>query len=136
MSVPADVSERQRIAWRWSIAAWVALIVLSLAWELAIAPLAPGGSWLALKVVPLLLPLRSMLRGSPYGMQVAVLLVLLYMLEAGARILDPSPVRWLAALELALSLAFFAAAVVYLRPFKHAAVARRAAMTKTSTDLP
>lgn len=127
MSLPNEVTARQRTAWRWAIASWIGLIVLSLAWELWIAPLAPGGSWLALKVVPLLLPLRSMLRGSPYGMQVALLLVLLYMLEAGARILDPSPVRWLAALELVLSLAFFVAAVVYLRPFKRAAVARRAA---------
>lgn len=126
MNLPTEVTPRQRAAWRWSIATWIGLIVLGLAWELLLAPLTPGGSWLALKIVPLLLPLPSMLRGSQYGMQVALLLVLLYILEAGARIIDPSPIRWLAAIELALSLAFFVSAVIYLRPFKRAALARRA----------
>ena len=127
MSLPAEVTPRQRAAWRWSIATWLGLIALGLAWELLLAPLTPGGSWLALKVVPLLLPLPSMLRGSPYGMQVALLLILLYVIEAGARIVDPSPIRWLAAVELGLSLAFFISAVIYLRPFKRAAIARRTA---------
>lgn len=126
MSLPIEATARQRAAWRWSIATWIGLIVLGLAWELVLAPLRPGGSWLALKIVPLLLPLPSMLRGSPYGMQVALLLVLLYVLEAGARIVDPSPTRWLAAVELVLGLVFFVSTVIYLRPFKRAALARRA----------
>jgi len=126
MSLPVEVTPRQRAALRWSIAAWIGLIVLGLAWELVLAPLKPGGSWLVLKVVPLLLPLPSMLRGSPYGMQVALLLVLLYVVEAGARIVDPSPVRWLASTELVMSFVFFVSAVIYLRPFKRAALERRA----------
>jgi len=36
----------------------IALIFLCLAWELALAPIRPGGSSLALKALPLLLPLR------------------------------------------------------------------------------
>ena len=76
-----QTSPRQRIAWRWAIAAWIALIVLALAWELALAPLRPGGSWLALKVVPLLLPLPALLRGSAYAMQVALFVVMIYLLR-------------------------------------------------------
>ena len=38
-------------------AALIALIVLSLAWELWLAPLRPGGSLLALKALPLAVPL-------------------------------------------------------------------------------
>ena len=41
----------------WSLAAsasLVALIVLCVAWEAWLAPLRPGGSWMILKVVPLL----------------------------------------------------------------------------------
>jgi hypothetical protein len=42
-------------------AALVALIVLALAWELWLAPLRPGGSLLALKALPLALPLGGIL---------------------------------------------------------------------------
>ena len=40
----------------------IALIFLCLAWELWLAPLKPGGSWLALKAVFLLAPLFGILR--------------------------------------------------------------------------
>lgn len=116
-----DTSPRQAAAWRWSIASWIALIALGLAWETVLAPLRPGGSWLALKVVPLLLVLPAVLRGTAYGMQVALFIVLLALLEGGVRVFEPPPGAWLAALELALAIAFFVAAIVYLRPMKLAA---------------
>jgi uncharacterized membrane protein len=120
-------SLRQITAWRWSIAAWLALIVLGLAWELILAPLRPGGSWLALKVVPLLLPLPAMLRGSAYAMQLALFIVLLNVLEGAARLFEPPPAAGLAALELLLAVAFFVAAIVYLRPMKLASKRARSA---------
>lgn len=105
-------------------AAWIGLIVLGLAWELWIAPLA-GGRWLlGLKVVPLFFLLAAVWRGSAYGMQVALLIVLGYVLEGGLRLFDPAPVRWLAIIELALAAVFFVATIVYLRPLKRAARAR------------
>jgi uncharacterized membrane protein len=121
---PPGTTARQARAWRWSIATWLALIALGLSWELVLSPLRPGGSWLALKVVPLLLPLPAMLRGSAYGMQVALFIVLLSVLEGGARLLEPAPVVWLAAAQCALAMAFFVAAIVYLRPMKIAAKRR------------
>ncbi len=42
----------------------VALIVLCLLWEFKVAPLRPGGSLLALKVLPLLLPSAWRIEGS------------------------------------------------------------------------
>ncbi|MGH8705692.1 MAG: DUF2069 domain-containing protein, partial [Burkholderiales bacterium] len=42
-------------------AALIALIFLCVAWELWLAPLRPGGSWLALKALPLLAPLFGVL---------------------------------------------------------------------------
>ncbi len=57
-------------------------------------------------------------------MQWALLLVLLYAAEGAVRVADAPPAAVLAAIELALALAFFAAAIVYLRPFKKAARAR------------
>ena len=56
-------SPRMSTARHLTTAAFVALIALGLAWELWLAPLRPGGSWLALKVVPLALGLPSIARG-------------------------------------------------------------------------
>ena len=49
------MSGTARVAWNAAIASLVALIFLSLAWELWLAPIRPGGSFLALKTLPLLL---------------------------------------------------------------------------------
>ena len=46
-----------------------ALIALCLAWELWFAPLREGGSWLALKALPLCLPLAGVLKGRGYTFQ-------------------------------------------------------------------
>ena len=94
----------------------IALIFLCLAWELRLAPVQPGGSWLALKCLPLLAPLFGILRGRRYTYQWASLLILLYFTEGTVRATSESGVsQWLAAGEIALSLAFFGAAVGYVR---------------------
>ena len=111
----------QRIAWFASCATWIALIFLGLAWELWLAPLRPGGSWLVLKVLPLLVPLRGLLRGSPYAQKWATLMVWAYFAEGVVRALsDPGESAPLGAAEAALSLAFFASAVASLRASRSA----------------
>ena len=52
----------RRFAWLAACATLIALILLGLAWELILAPLKPGGSWLVLKVMPLMAPLFGILR--------------------------------------------------------------------------
>lgn len=98
----------------------IALIILCLAWEFFIAPLRPGGSLLALKVLPLLLPLRGVLRGNLYTMQWAAMLILLYFMEGVVRAWsDPSPMSSLMAIiEVVLSFTFYLCAILYLRPAK------------------
>ena len=120
-----QVGAREQIALRVAQAAWVGLIVWCLAWEAWLAPLRPGGSWLVLKLVPLLFTLRGVLRGEPDSLQWSLLIVLLYLAEATVQLFEPAPVRWMAVVELALVLAFFVAAIVFLRPYKRAAKARR-----------
>jgi uncharacterized membrane protein len=94
----------------------LALILLCLLWELWLAPLRPGGSMLVLKVLPLLLPLFGVLRGRRYTFQWASLLILAYFIEGIVRATsDAAPSRWLAGLEAALTLVFFASAVAYAR---------------------
>lgn len=97
-------------------AALAALIALCLAWELWLAPLRPGGSLVALKALPLALPLAGILAGRRYTYQWSSLLILAYFAEGATRAWsDAGLSRLLAWLEIALSVAFFAAAVSYAR---------------------
>ena len=97
-------------------ASLVALIALCLAWELWLAPLRPGGSLIALKALPLALPLPGILSGRRYTFQWSSMLILAYFAEGATRAwADHDLARTLAFGEVALSLAFFAAAVSYAR---------------------
>ena len=121
---PPALTATQRAARRAAAASWLALLLLAVLWEWLLAPLRPGGSWLLLKAVPLLLPLAGVLRGDVKVMQWALLLVLLYIAEGSVRVVDAPPAGTMAMIEVALGALFFAAAIVYLRPFKKAARAR------------
>jgi uncharacterized membrane protein len=97
-------------------AALVALIFLTLAWEAWLAPLRPGGSWLVLKALPLLLPLRGVLAGRAPTYRWSIILVLAYFTEGVVRAYaDPAPAAWLALGQAALALVFFASGVGFLR---------------------
>jgi uncharacterized membrane protein len=97
-------------------AALVALILLCLAWELWLAPLRPGGSLLALKALPLALPLGGILRGKRYTYQWSSLLILAYFAEGVTRTWsERGTSQALAVAEVILALLFFAAAVSYAR---------------------
>jgi uncharacterized membrane protein len=105
-----------RVAWLAACACLIALIFLSVAWELFLAPVKPGGSWLVLKVLPLLAPLFGVLHARRYTFQWATLFIWLYFAEGAVRAYsDTGLSAGLAAIEIVLSLGFFAAAVAYLR---------------------
>ena len=81
----------------------IALLFLCLAWELWWAPLRPGGSWLALKALPLLAPLFGVLRGQRYTHQWLPLLALAYLTEGVVRAMtDHGLSVWLAFAEILL----------------------------------
>ena len=110
------MERRTRILYRFSVVSFAALLVLTIAWELWLAPLRPGGSWLALKAAPLLFPLKGLLAGDPYTYRWSIMLVLAYVAEGCVRAYsDPPPGSTLALLEIALASAFFATAIAYLR---------------------
>jgi uncharacterized membrane protein len=101
---------------RIAAATLVALIVLCVAWELWLAPLRPGGSLLALKALPLAAPLGGIWQGRRYTFQWSSMLILGYLAEGVTRAFsERGPSQALAALEVVLSLAFFAAAVGFAR---------------------
>ena len=97
-------------------ASLLALIVLSLAWELWLAPLHPGGSWLVIKVLPLLLPVVGILKGRRYTYQWASMLILFYFIEGVVRMFSNTGLAAsLARVETGLSLVFFVAAMFYAK---------------------
>jgi uncharacterized membrane protein len=97
-------------------ASLAALIVLCLAWELWLAPLRPGGSLVALKALPLALPLRGIVIGRRYTYQWSSMLILAYFAEGVTRAWSEAGMsQSLALAEIAFSLAYFGAAVGFAR---------------------
>jgi len=97
-------------------AALVAMIALCLAWELWLAPLRPGGSYLAFKALPLVFPLVGILEGKRRTYQWSCMMILAYFAEGVVRAWSESGLsQLLAGAEIALSVIFFAAAVAYAR---------------------
>ena len=91
------------------------LVALCLAWETVLAPVRPGGSWMTLKVLPLMVPLFGILRGKRYTYQWTSMLILLYLTEGVVRANDPAPGGQLAIAEALLSVLFFVVVVLYSR---------------------
>ena len=102
---------------RWlAVGSLLGLIVLSLVWELWAAPLRPGGSLLALKALPLCVPLAGLLKNRMYTYRWVSLMVWLYFTEGVVRTWgDREPGNWLALLEVILCLLLFAACALHVR---------------------
>ena len=104
------------IAWTRAVAvgSLVALIALGLAWELWLAP--TGNRTLALKVLPLLLPLPGLLRNRMYTYRWLSLMVWLYFTEGIVRATsDRGAGVWLGTVEVLLCLLLFAACSAHVR---------------------
>jgi uncharacterized membrane protein len=101
---------------RVAVASLLGLIVLGLAWELWLAPIRPGGSWLALKVLPLCIPLAGLLKNRMYTYRWLSLLVWIYFTEGVVRAWSDSGLSaGLAFIEVLLCLALFAACAMHVR---------------------
>ena len=104
-------------ATRWlALGSMIGLMVLGLAWEMWLAPIRPGGSLLALKVLPLCLPLAGILKNRMYTYRWMSLLVWVYFTEGVVRAYsDKPPGNYLAMLEVLLCLLLFAACALHVR---------------------
>jgi uncharacterized membrane protein len=114
---------------RWlAVASLTGLIVLGLAWELWLSPLRPGGSWLALKVLPLCLPMAGLLKNRMYTYRWVSLVVWLYFIEGVVRAWgDKPPGNYLALAEVVLCLSLFVATLLHVRTRQRGAAAAQAA---------
>ncbi len=116
---------RQKVAWWGALFSVGILIAWCLAWELVLAPLHPGGSWLALKAVPLLFPLIGIIKRDLYTLQWTSMMILVYFIEGVVRGWSDRVMPWLGWGEATLVTVFFVCALAYVQPYKRAA--RRAA---------
>ena len=105
------------VATRWlAVGSVLGLIALGVAWELWLAPLRPGGTWLAIKVLPLCIPLGGLLRMRLYTYRWMSLLVWIYFIEGVVRATsDRGTSAVLAAVEVGLCLVLFTACVLHVR---------------------
>ena len=106
-----------------AIGSLVLLIVWCVLWEMVLAPLKPGGSWLVLKAAPLLLPLYGVWKRDIYTLQWTSMMILLYFTEGVVRGWSDKDAlsSQLAWGEAAIVCVYFVSAVMYLRPYKKAA---------------
>ena len=109
--------ENQLDVIRWTAAAsLLGLIVLGVLWEMVLAPIRPGGSLLALKVLPLILPLAGVLKNRMYTYRWLSLLVWLYFTEGVVRAWsDKPPGNYLAMIEIFLCLVLFTACSLHVK---------------------
>ncbi|MDZ5456673.1 DUF2069 domain-containing protein [Azohydromonas lata] len=97
-----------------AVACLLGLIALGLAWELWLAP--TGRGTLALKVLPLTIPLAGLLKRRMYTYRWVSLLVWIYFAEGVVRATsEPPPGAWLALIEVLLCLLLFISCAVHVR---------------------
>lgn len=115
-AAPAPPPRAARITRAAALAATLALIALGLAWELWLAPLRPGGTWWALKVLPLAAALPGLARFRMHTYRWLTLLVWLYFIEGVVRASsERAPASWLAAAQIVLVLVLFVACTAHVR---------------------
>ena len=99
-----------------AVGSLIGLILLSLLWELWLAPLRPGGSWLVLKALPLCIPLAGLLKNRMYTYRWVSLVVWLYFTEGVVRAQgDRWPSNLYAGIEIVLCLILFRACALHVR---------------------
>ena len=111
---PVEADRVVRLTRAMALGSVIGLIVLGLGWELWWAP--TGSGTLALKVLPLLLPLPGLLRHRMYTYRWLSLLVWIYFMEGVVRLTSESGLsQWLAGVEVILCLVLFTATALHVR---------------------
>ena len=117
-STPPDVQPAAHVAFTrtLAVASLLGLIGLGLAWELWLAPLRPGGTWWAIKVLPLCLPLAGLLKNRMYTYRWVSLLIWIYFTEGVVRAWgDKWPSNLLAGIQVLLCVSLFVACALHVR---------------------
>jgi uncharacterized membrane protein len=130
MSPPLPIVQDDAAA-RWqriAVATVAALILLDVLWEIWLAPLKPGGSWLAMKALPLAIAWPALARGARKARQWLTLLLPLYLAEAIVRaVSERGRHAMVAAVATALIVVAFAALLASFRAARIAGAGAAAA---------
>jgi uncharacterized membrane protein len=115
-ALPGSSVTTELLAGRALFAAIAALAGLLVLWELWLAPIRPGGSWLALKALPVAAALPGLARRNVRTAQWLSLLLPLYAAEGVVRAWsEPGRVRAFASAEIVLALIAFVMAIALVR---------------------
>jgi uncharacterized membrane protein len=115
-TAPLRTQASGREAFSRNLALWslVSLFALCLAWELWLAP--TGSGRLAIKALPLLMPMLGLWRYRLYTFRWLSLMIWLYFAEGAVRATSDQGLSvWLASLELLLSTLIFVACALQVR---------------------
>ena len=111
-----QASPKVLLTQRVAVVSLLLLIALCVMWELFFAPIKPGGSWLALKALPLVLPLTGFLKRRLYTFRWVSLVIWLYFIEGVVRGYgDAWPSSALAGAELSLCLVLFVSCALHVK---------------------
>jgi uncharacterized membrane protein len=108
---------KTRLTYRIAVTGYFGLIALILAWQGWISPprALPISVALFLLLVPLLFPLRGILYGKPYTFAWASFLSMIYFMHGIVEAYSTPEDRWMAILEVILSIAFYTGSMLYAR---------------------
>ncbi|MDN3921623.1 DUF2069 domain-containing protein [Roseateles violae] len=110
----STASPREALSRGIALASLIALFILCLAWELWLAP--TGRGTLAIKALPLLLPMLGLWRYRLYTFRWLSLVIWLYFAEGAVRATSESGLgAWLAGGEVILSVLIFVACAMQVR---------------------
>jgi uncharacterized membrane protein len=105
---------------------WLHLMLFALLWDGGIDASRAAWAWVIVKLIPLGLLLPGIVRASSFSMQLASMIVLLYMVEGCVRGMTSAPPSsmfgWA---QFVLSWMTFFGLVLHLRPLKQAAKAQK-----------
>jgi uncharacterized membrane protein len=121
MTLPEHAASKRSLLSAICIVACVSLALLCVLWEIRLAPIKPGGSWLALKALPICLVLPGLIKKRLYSYQVLSLLILLYLAEGLVRATSDRLANsvLLAWGEVVVSLIIFVSVLMYVQTFKN-----------------
>jgi uncharacterized membrane protein len=108
---------KTQLAYRVAVSSYFGLFLLLLAWLGWISPpvALPISVALFLMLVPLLFPLRGILYGKAYTFAWASFLSMFYFIHGVVEAYSSPEDRWLALLEVFLSLTFYSGSMLYAR---------------------
>jgi uncharacterized membrane protein len=117
MNGSPENNKNEKTALRYGVVAcFIGMVVLGLLWEIWLAPLRPGGTLLALKVLPLVLAIPALMRASRYAFQWWSMLLMIYLTEGLVRATsDKGLSAQLAWIEVALSTIAFICILLYTK---------------------